>query len=427
MNRSEQERSRILRAWLDEGSTQLSPRVHDAVLREFPSITQDGAFGSWRPRMTAYAAVAVAAAAALVLVAVAGIQLPGGFNIGGPVATPSVTESRPPESVAPSATDAGETDLGVFEAVRGRIVFRVGAHLEAVDPASPASSVVIEPGDLGLGVRAMPAGWSADGSKLAISNEYVGDLFVMDETGSLDRVRVEELPEPGMVGGCCQFVDSAWLSPNGSEGLGFAPPGDQGQGKLLVLDLDDIGRSRVVEVEHLRWADGDLSLHPLPVWSPDGSQVAYVWSKGGDLGTPAVGIIDLATGVSRQLIRWAGHIRHLAWSPDGTQILMVAGAEVPHGASLNPFVSPQETSLYLVDIDDAEAHEIGAGHYVAAAWSPDGTRIATIDYPGKREVVVIDADGSGGRQVLAELRGAIGIGADSDLFTGVVWHPVPAP
>ena len=36
MNRSEAERARAIRAWLDEGSTELSPRVLDGVLRELP-------------------------------------------------------------------------------------------------------------------------------------------------------------------------------------------------------------------------------------------------------------------------------------------------------------------------------------------------------------------------------------------------------
>lgn len=304
-------------------------------------------------------------------------------------------------------------DLGVFEPVRGRVVFRVGSHLEAVDPANPSSSAVIEPGDLGL-EYAMPAGWSADGSKLAVTDEYNGHLYVMDQQGSLDRVPVEELPD--LQFGCCDFVPSAWLSPDGTQGLAFAR-----SGRLYILDLDDLRRSRVVEVEQFGWATGEFFQNPMPVWSPDGSQAAYVWSKGGDYRTPAVGIVDLGSGASRELISGWGLIRQLAWAPDGSQVLMVAGRDAPYPSrQLNPLTQPQEASLYVVDIDDGEAHEIAPGHYVAAAWSPDGTQIAAIDYLGRREVVVINADGSGGRRVLATLSGG-------DLFTGVVWHPVPVP
>ena len=52
-----------------------------------------------------------------------------------------------------------EADLGVFEPVRGRIVYRIGSHLEAIDPLHPNVPHVIEPGGLGLGTNAMPAGF----------------------------------------------------------------------------------------------------------------------------------------------------------------------------------------------------------------------------------------------------------------------------
>ena len=162
-----------------------------------------------------------------------------------------------------------------------------------------------------------------------------------------------------------------------------------------------------MEVEDFERARGACSQDPMPVWSPDGSQVAYVWSKGGDLATPAVGIVDLATGTSRELASGWGLVRQLAWSPDGSQLLIVAGDHAPaYCGGLNPLVGPQSTSLYALDVDDAESHEIALGHYVAAAWSPDGTQIATIDYPGNREVVVMDAGGSGSPWVLAELPAA---------------------
>lgn len=316
------------------------------------------------------------------------------------------------EVTGQGTADDTSTGLGVFEPARGRVVFPVGNHLLAVDPDDPSSANIIEPGDLGLGVHAMPAGFSSDGAKLAIEDEYNGESYVMDGAGSLQRVPLEEL---GLGGGCCTFSTSAWLSPDGTKGLAFAQPGTGSDG-LYVLDLDDIGQSRFIELDHFRWADGVFSQPPFPVWSPDGSRAAYVWSKGGDLETPAVGIVDLAGGGSREVVgaRW-GLIRNLAWSPDGSQLLVVAGLEAPlYSNSLNPMVNRLSAGLYLVDIDDGEAREIDPGFYVAAAWSPDGTRIAAIDYG---TAVVMNADGSD-RRVL---------GTSGWEFTGVAWHPVPAP
>jgi Tol biopolymer transport system component len=130
--------------------------------------------------------------------------------------------------------------------------------------------------------------------------------------------------------------------------------------------------------------------------------------------------MDLETGVSRELASGWGVVRQIAWSPDGSQILVIGGREtISHHSQLNPLVNPLPASLFLVDVDDSEVHEIATGHYVAAAWSPDGSRIAAIDYPGERTVEVLRADGSGKPLPLADLPG-------NDLFTGVVWNPAPA-
>jgi hypothetical protein len=109
MNRSEEERTRIIRTWLDEGGSELSPRVHDAVLREFPTRRQDGA-SAWRMPITAYATVAVATAAVVVLVLASLRLLPGTMSGGsGPTATPSPTVAPTP---TPGPIDRSYRDVG---------------------------------------------------------------------------------------------------------------------------------------------------------------------------------------------------------------------------------------------------------------------------------------------------------------------------
>lgn len=129
MNRSEQERTRIVRAWLDEGSTHLSPSVHHAVLREFPRITQDGSFSSGRGRFYRYAAVIVAAVATVVL---AGTRLLPGVGPGGP----GPDTSQPPSSV-PSATlrpiDPSYRDVGF-----------IGLPPPGATPSTPSTGELVE-------------------------------------------------------------------------------------------------------------------------------------------------------------------------------------------------------------------------------------------------------------------------------------------
>lgn len=382
-------------AWLEIAPGEETPdAVLDRIVGSLDATPQQRRSG--KLDSNAVLGFALGAAATLIL-AIIGIQLIGERGAG---------NTDPGVGASPS-TQAVD-DLGVFEPVRGQIVFPVGDHLEAVDPDGTSPPHVIEPGDLGLDSRAMPAGWSADGSKLAITDEYNGDQYVMDGTGSLTRVPTEELP--GLLGGCCGFVTNPWLSPDGAKGLAF------GQGRLYVLDLQDLVASRSIPLDR----DG----YP-GAWSPDGSQAAWIQSAtDGDVSysTGIISITDLASGRSRVLTELTGmYIRHITWSPDGSQLLVIAGEDdLPWGASLNPLVLPQPTNLYVVEIGDGEPRVISSGHYVAAAWSPDGTRIAAIDYSQAtgRQVVVLRADGSGDRRVVADLRRAA-------LFTGVVWHPAP--
>jgi Tol biopolymer transport system component len=392
---------RQLERYLDEyqGSTPLPATVREAVLVRLPTTMQLRTAGERTPRHVDPRGLArtLVAMAAVVAIAVLGIGMLS-VRVGGQGAT------------------APGSDLGVFEPARGRVVFVRAGRLEAVDPLDPFSSRAIESADLSPAI--MPAGWSADGSKLALEVEGSA-LYVMDQTGSLERVPVEERFDAAF--GCCVFTTSAWLSPDGTEGLVFAGGDDAEPGKLYVLDLDDVGSSRAVRVDGFEVTQGVFGQASMPVWSPDGAAAGYVWSKGGDLATPAVGIVDLASGTSRELTSGWGLIRQIAWSPDGSQLLVVAGDDAPEYWSefSNPLTVRQPAGLYVVDIDDGEAYELHMGHYVAAAWSPDGSQIVAVDYPGSREVVVMDADGTGDRRVLARL-------AASDLATGVVWHPIPS-
>jgi Tol biopolymer transport system component len=431
---AEREFERISRAWLRADGEASADRVLDRVLDLLdtspqrrtvrPALRSAGMDAYGRTPRDDLARLALVVAAA-VAVAIVGINLLTASERDEATESPAVASSPSPAA----------TDLGVFEPARGRIVIWDHGHLEAIDPLDPTSVRVFKPGYIGFGSNVMPAGWSADGSKLALTTEH-GDLFVMDQTGALDWVPIEQLPDVGLWNfdeirthldcrrprprpfGC---ASSAWLSPDGTKGLVFESPGQRslGPGRLYVMDLDDVRASRVIEVEGIEPTrsvskGGDDSQPAMPVWSPDGTRIAYIWSKEGNLDTPAVGIVDLETGAARELISGWGLITQLAWSPDGSQLLVVAGPGPPlaPGGDL-------PASLFLVDVDDAEAHEVASGRFAAAAWSPDGSRIAAVDQPGTWEVIVIDADGSGARQVVATL--------DEVGPAGVVWHPIPAP
>jgi hypothetical protein len=97
MTRSDLDRTRLVRAWLDEGSTDLSPRVLDAILSGIPATSQDRPH--WSPprlQMSSFAAGAAAAAAAMAVVV--GASLLGGIGPAGPPATPLASPDSEPSS-----------------------------------------------------------------------------------------------------------------------------------------------------------------------------------------------------------------------------------------------------------------------------------------------------------------------------------------
>jgi hypothetical protein len=321
------------------------------------------------------------------------------------------------------------SDLGVFEPLRGRIVVVHGTQLEAIDPADPASPNIIDIPDVppvpdeacsdwssgpcndGAG-SLRPVGWSSDGAVLALDSEHAGMTYLMDDTGSITRVPWEQA---GVGGGCCWFVTSNWLSPDGHAAAGRE-----------IVDLRDMSVESTIELDPDRFpgVEGWGQIY-VPTWSPDGAEFAFVIASHDDQARSwnhTIHIYNRAERGFRQLEGPEfGHVRNMAWSPDGTQLLIIAGDLVlPFDEMHNPLAGPLATSIYLVDLSSGESQVIAEGHYVAAAWSPEGSQIAAINYPNAHYLVVMNADGTGQRT----LTDMTGYGYDN-LFTGITWHPVP--
>ena len=146
-------------------------------------------------------------------------------------------------------------------------------------------------------------------------------------------------------------MSSRWLSPDGAtaiEAVGAASRAPGGR----VDDLEHDPRRQPGAGRR----GGHRGSWRRLAWSPDGSQIAYtgVRQVGDTLEPlPSVYVVDLERGTTRQLAgREFGHIRQMAWSPDGSQLTVVAGGgpDQPNPA-LNPLVSAHEASLYLVGVD----------------------------------------------------------------------------
>jgi hypothetical protein len=113
-------------------------------------------------------------------------------------------------------------------------------------------------------------------------------------------------------------------------------------------------------------------------------------------------MLDLTTGEERQLSGDAIWGEPLAWSPDGTELLIGVSNDdgvITYGDDATPDNDPDKLDdLVAIDMRTGERRFVAVGRlnsYTAAAWSPDGTRIAVEGPVGRgdtgRRLSVLDA------------------------------------
>ncbi len=166
---------------------------------------------------------------------------------------------------------------------------------------------------------------------------------------------------------------------------------DQSRSNLWIVDA---AGTRLREVTRGDWRDS------APVWSPDGTKIAFLSDRDG---TTQIHVMFMATGELAQLTHVQQSPGGLTWSPDGRQIAFTAfvpdedpilpvqlprrprGAEWARGATIVDRLTwardgqgPVEkgyTHVYVVDaITGGTPRQITDGKYSHSApeWSPDG-------------------------------------------------------
>jgi len=210
-----------------------------------------------------------------------------------------------------------------------------------------------------------------------------------------------------------------------------------------VTGLAYVGRSRLVYAASI--AQNDLDLYSFrpgvkgvreltangvderdPAWSFDGKKLAFV-RFGASPRAAALLVADARTMHARRVVAETGAlVSDPSWSPDGKTVVFVQRFEdtaetqvatvdvatlkvrivpLPEAAYASPVFSPDgqwlaldaDNVLSLVHPDGSGLHAVAPGTAVGAAWSPDGTRLATIveSSPGSFQLAVVDvADGT---------------------------------
>jgi hypothetical protein len=157
------------------------------------------------------------------------------------------------------------------------------------------------------------------------------------------------------------------------------------EGALVLIDPATAKVTKILvprpNDENNPYAVSDIS------WAPDGRRLAYVSHDG------PIFVIDVATVVSQQILSCGIEADgcSIAWSPDGERIAVTVRFQ-----------------LQLIDPDGGNRQVLNsfAGSAMQPTWSPDGLRIAVVVNDAgsdRRQLVVVDRDGSSVRTVLGPL------------------------
>jgi dipeptidyl aminopeptidase/acylaminoacyl peptidase len=297
----------------------------------------------------------------------------------------------------------------------GSIYFRVGggdggSRIESIEPDGTGRHVVF-PED--SPVHYSRIAFSPDGTRIAFDNFLEGDYGIetADPEGS-DIVRLTD------------GVNDSWASwsPDGTKILFSSTRYDPSIGQCTPGDPHEFGCPTDI---YVMGADGSnvtrLTDDPLPefmpVWSPDGSRIAFV-READPVPAAFTGIYTMnpdGSDVKRVSSSDGGSDFWPSWSPDGSRIAFAA-------------IRKEDWGIWEVNADGSNEQPIlgGAIGYVKnPVWSPDGSLIAFVgnpsidDFSPDDALYVMRPDGTD----VTPIADAPSIGVAGD----IAWQPIPAP
>jgi TolB protein len=221
------------------------------------------------------------------------------------------------------------------------------------------------------------AAYSADGSKIAYCSGQGGgpvQVWTMNQDGT-DKQQITHMTNPAI------FPD---FSPDGSKIVFSAKPAGSSKRDIYVINSDGTGLTQLTS---------DAGDNSYAAFSPNGTKIVFTSNRSG---IPQVWLMHADGSHQRQLTFDPQPKDQVPdWSPDGSKIAYVADT---HGVA--DIVNPSWGDIWVMNAAGHNQRQLTSGaSWYGTAWSPDGTRIATMDLP-TRTIYTIDAATGGDAQAV---------------------------